>query len=122
MHKFLSLLHAQCQSMIVNDETDSSEKNGDTLILVSHSGKQYVHRMVQGLLFNKFYVCFCAPIWFQKLPVQLRFLPASLRKKISNELKKRQFTFEGNIKLVTAPFIALRKEFEERIFKDGIEN
>jgi glycosyltransferase involved in cell wall biosynthesis len=84
-------------------------------ILVSHAGKQYVHRFVQGLLANGWGILFCTPIWFQRLPSWLNLVPPSIRRKLTSELKKRLFTFHGNIRLTTSPFIALRKELAERI-------
>ncbi len=93
-------------------------KNGlsaNSSILVSHAGKQYVHRLVQGLLANGWGILFCTPIWFQRLPSWLRLLPPSIRRKPTSELKKRLFTFQGNLRLITSPIIALRKELTERI-------
>jgi len=89
-------------------------------ILVSHSGKQYVHRVVQGLLSNRWRVIFCAPIWFQRLPFWLPWLPSWIKQKLTIELKKRLFSFKGSMELVTWPLIAIRKEIEERIPSIGI--
>lgn len=83
-------------------------------ILVSHSGKQYVHRVIQGLLSNGYSIWFCTPIWLQKIPTWLNVLPAFIKRKVSSELKKRLFRFEGSIKILSSPMIAIRKEMNER--------
>ncbi|HMI66036.1 MAG TPA: glycosyltransferase family 4 protein, partial [Cyclobacteriaceae bacterium] len=92
-----------------------SDLSDNASILVSHAGKQYVHRFVQGLLANGWGILFCTPIWFQRLPSWFRLVPPSIRRKLTSELKKRLFTFHGNIELITSPIMALQKEVAERI-------
>ena len=89
--------------------------HSDTLIMVSHSGRQYVHRFIQALLANKKKVIFCTPFWIQHMPGWLNWLPARLRNKLIAELKKRAFSFNGNIKVVQQPFAAVYKEVAERL-------
>jgi glycosyltransferase involved in cell wall biosynthesis len=84
-------------------------------IVVSHSGKQYVHRLVQGLLTNGYPVTFCTPLWFTTIPAWLKIVPGGIRRIIFAELNKRHFHFVGNISLQTAPFVAFKKKFGEYI-------
>src|SRR5579859_4010695 len=100
----------------------SGEKSRNSVsVFVSHAGKQYVHRVVQGLLTNGRNVFFCTPIWFQKLPRWLSLLPSSLQRRLTSELRKRLFLFQGNIHLITFPLISIRKELAERIRALGID-
>ena len=84
-------------------------------ILVSHSGKQYVHRFIQALLVHGWPVIFCTPIWFLRFPQWLNWLPPGLRKKLKVELGKRYFSFSNDIRLVMKPGNAIAKELSERI-------
>lgn len=90
-------------------------------ISVSHSGRQHVHRLLEGLLSYNYKLVFYTTIWFIRSPFIISLLPTSVKRRIHQHLRKRTFAFSRQIYLKRNWHYGLLKEIKLGLAKNTVE-
>lgn len=95
-------------------------------IIISHSGKQYVHRLIKALVSDQHEVTFYTLFWYEPKSLfwkwVLNLSPNGLANKLRNELNKKKGNNFDKVKVIQAPIIEfLRKLLIKSCPKNSIK-